>query len=332
MRKRFVAIREDVPGSDWLARFVAGRVEAEAWYLNGRALAPTAAECAAQIRRHMPELLGLYENACDLVGDDALAAQIISQYRPRPLLHGCTQAVWLGPGGPALLRNYDFPLEVVSDHFQSTRWFGREVISKGQRPWGGCLDGMNADGLVASVTFGGGLVQGEGFAVILIARYVLETCSCASDAIQALSRIPVALSQNVTILDKTGAYATVYLRPDRAPSVSHTPACANHQEGDESAALSPLISRSIGRQNAALRALESPDVSLAQLQETFLKAPLYSRDAQSPTVYSAIYRPAALTVDYLWPGHVMTQRIGSFTPLEYVHDYGDLRPPGNDRP
>jgi predicted choloylglycine hydrolase len=55
MRKCFVAIREDVPGSDWLARFIAGRAEAEAWYLNGRAPAPSAAECAAQIRRYMPE-------------------------------------------------------------------------------------------------------------------------------------------------------------------------------------------------------------------------------------------------------------------------------------
>lgn len=111
MRKRFVAIREDVPGSDWLARFVAGRDEAKAWYLNGRARAPTAAECAAQIRRHMPELLSLYERACDLAGDDGLSRQMISQYRAPPLLHGCTQAVWLGAGGPAL---------VVSDHFQST--------------------------------------------------------------------------------------------------------------------------------------------------------------------------------------------------------------------
>src|SRR5215831_12472163 len=96
MRKRFVATREDVPGRDWLERFVAGRAEAEAWYLNGRAPARAAAECAAQIRRHMPELLSLYESACDMVGEDALAAQIISQYRPPPLLHGCTQAVWLG--------------------------------------------------------------------------------------------------------------------------------------------------------------------------------------------------------------------------------------------
>jgi predicted choloylglycine hydrolase len=322
MRKCFIAAREDVPGRDWLARFVAGRAEAEAWYLKGRASARAAADCAAQIRRHMPELLGLYQDACDMVGEDVLAPQIISQYRPPPVLHGCTQVVWLGADGPALLRNYDFPLQVVSNDIQSTHWLGREVISKGQRPWGGCLDGINTDGLVASVTFGGGSTQGEGFAIILIARYVLETCRRVSEAVDALCRIPVALSQNVTVLDKTGAYATVYLNPDRPPSVSHALVCANHQEPVDFFAPSTTMSRSIERQNAALRALERSDVSLAHLQETFLTPPLYSRDAQSPTVYSAVYRPAALSVDYLWPGHVMTQRIGSFKAGEYEHDYG----------
>ena len=140
MRKRFVAIREDTPGSDWLARFVSGRAEAEAWYRGaGRGSPPTAGECVDQIRKHMPELLGRYEEACSFVVDDDLAPQIISQYRPPPLQHGCTQAVWLGDDGPALVRNYDFPLNIVSDHFESTRWFGREVISKGQRPWGGWM-------------------------------------------------------------------------------------------------------------------------------------------------------------------------------------------------
>ena len=324
MRKRFVGIREDVPASDWRARFDAGRAESEAWYTNGRSPAPTAAECASKIKRHMPELFSLYEHACELSGEDGLSAQIISQYRPPPQLHGCTQAVWLGVGGPALVRNYDFPLEVVSDHFQSTRWLGGEVISKGQPPWGGCLDGMNADGLVASVTFGGSPAQGEGFSIILIARYVLETCSRVAEAVDALFRIPVALSQNVTVLDKTGTYATVFLAPDRAASVSHTPVCTNHQEPFDSAALTAPLIRSVERQSAALRALETPGVSLGQLQQTFLSAPLYSRNARSPTVYSAVYRPLELTVDYLWPGHTITQRIGSFTPFEYVHDYGEL--------
>ena len=325
MRKRFVAIREDMPGKDWLARFVAGRAEAEVWYRGtGRQTPPTAAECAEQLRRHMPELLGPYEHVRALVGEDELASQILSHYRPQPLRHGCTQAVWLGIDGPALVRNYDFPLDVVSDHFESTRWLGREVISKGQRPWGGCLDGMNADGLVASVTFGGNPAQGLGFSIILIVRYILETCTQVAEAVAALCRIPVALSQNVTVLDRTGAYATVYLCPERDPSVSRTRVCANHQDPLVSADLSAGLARSIDRQQAALGTLESSGVTLTRLVESFLTAPIYSRDASSPTVYSAVYRPAALTVDYLWPGNVMTQRIGSFTSGEYVHDYGML--------
>jgi predicted choloylglycine hydrolase len=323
MQKRFVAVREDLPGGAWLARFNEGRAEAEAWYRGvGREVPPTPEACAKALREHMPELLASYERACDLVGDDEVAHQILSQYRPPPLPCGCTQAVWLGDDGPALVRNYDYPLAVVSDHFESTSWFGREVISKGQRPWGGCLDGMNADGLVASLTFGGSPVQGAGFSVILILRYVLETCRRTSEAVDALCRIPVALSQNVTVLDRSGAHATVFLGPDRAPEVSRLLACANHQDASASIDPTGAVTRSVRRQSAALRALAEPATTLATLAGAFLSAPVFSREAASPTVYSAVYRPAELRVDYLWPGKVMTQRIGRFEPGEYVHDYG----------
>lgn len=78
------------------------------------------------------------------------------------------------------------------------------------------------------------------------------------------------------------------------------------------------------RQQSALHALEGSGATLAKLTETFLTAPIYSGDASSPTVYSAVYRPADLTVDYVWPGNVMTQRIGSFELGQYVDDYGAL--------
>ena len=135
MQRSFVAICEDSPGDAWRQRFLAGRAEAETWYRGtAREAPPTAPECKAQLQRHMPELLGQYERACATVGeDDQLAPQIVSQFRPPPLRHGCTQAVWLGADGPALVRNFDFPLDVTSEHFESTRWLGREVISKGQR-------------------------------------------------------------------------------------------------------------------------------------------------------------------------------------------------------
>lgn len=78
---------------------------------------------------------------------------------------------------------------------------------------------MSAEVLVASLTCGGSPTQGVGFAIILVVRYVLETCSRVSEAVAAMCRIPVALLQNVTVLDKSGAFATVFPSPARADSL-----------------------------------------------------------------------------------------------------------------
>jgi predicted choloylglycine hydrolase len=266
----------------------------------------------------MPELMPHYKHVCALVGDDELAHRVLSHYRPAPDNFGCSQAVWLGEGGPALVRNYDYPLDIVSDRFEMTAWSGRKVISKAQRPWGGCLDGMNEDGLVASVTFGGSRAQGLGFSIILMIRYVLETCCRVNQAVEALRRIPVALSQNVTLLDRSGDYATLFLGPDQTPIVSQLKACTNHQ------VTAGAGWDSIERQQVVLRALGEPSMSLEALTSRFLEEPLYSRQPRSPTVYTAVYRPAEGRVDYLWPGKSWCQRFDHFNPGEYEHDYGEL--------
>jgi predicted choloylglycine hydrolase len=323
MHKRFIFAREDRPDMDWLTRFTAGRAEAERWYLQGRAEPPTALECRTALRQHMPELGSHYDRACELVGDDERAHCILSHYRPAPLVSGCTQAVWLGNDGPALVRNYDYPLDIVSSRFEATNWSGRRVIAKAQRPWGGCLDGMNEDGLVASMTFGGSAAQGRGLSVILMLRYVLETCVRVDQAIAALGRIPIAQSQNVTLLDRSGAHATLFLRPDQAPALSLLRVCANHQE-TIAAPPSAALAYSLQRQRAVLEALDDPAMTLAELTERFLAPPLYSRRAKSPTVYTAVYRPAEGHVDYLWPRELRAQRFAAFNPGEYSHDYGEL--------
>jgi predicted choloylglycine hydrolase len=267
----------------------------------------------------MPELTPQYERACGLVGDDDLAHCILSHYRPAPIQFGCSQAVWLGEDGPALVRNYDFPLEVVSDHFEMTSWFGRRVIAKVQRPWGGCLDGMNEDGLVASLTSGGRRTQGRGFSIILMLRYVLETCGRVDQAVAALSRIPVAFSQNVTLLDRTGAHATLFLGPDREPAVSPIRACANHQER-------AFSSNSEERHKVLLEALAESDMSLTAFVARFFEPPLYSRRTGFTTIYTAVYRPREGRVDYLWPGKTWRQSFDTFDAGHYTHDYGDLDP------
>jgi len=324
MLKRFVFDKEEQPGAAWLERFIVGRDEAQRWYLGeGRAGPPAAAECRAALRDHMPELLPHYDRVCGMVGDDGLAHCILSHYRPAPLVTGCSQAVWLGDVGPALVRNYDFPLDVVTDRFEVTLWSGREVIAKAQRPWGGCLDGMNEDGLVASATFGGSRAQGRGFSVILLLRYVLETCSRVEQAIAALSRIPVALSQNVTLLEPSGAYATVFLGPGREPVISAIRVCTNHQD---IVTPSPSVDMtcSVERQRVLLQALDDPATSLRDLIAQFLETPIYSRRVRSPTVYTAVYWPGERRVDYLWPGKTWGQRIGHFECGDYTHDYGAL--------
>ena len=321
MRKRFVFVREDRPGDAWLARFAAGREEAERWYKGaGRRAPPTAVECRAALRQHMPELLPHYDRVCSLVGDDDLAHRILSHYRPPPIIGGCSQAIWLGDGGPALIRNYDMPLEMVSDRFEVTSWSGREVIAKAQRPWGGCIDGMNEDGLAASLTIAGREAQGLGFSIILMLRYVLETCERVDQAVAALSRIPIAMAHNVTLLERSGVYATLFLGPDRAPSISQVRACTNHQD--------PVgtLTNSVERQQILLKALDDPGMSLPDLVARFHEPPLFSRRAQSTTAYTAVYRPAERWVDYLWPGKCFSQRIHHFKSGGYTHDYGTLTP------
>jgi predicted choloylglycine hydrolase len=318
MFKHFVAAREDQSGQDWLARFAAGRDETERWY-RGEGLVdpPSAVACRTALVRHMPELIPHYDRVCALAGDDDLAHRILSHYRPPPIVHGCSQAIWLGAGGPVLVRNYDFPLDVVSDRFEMTSWSGRRVIAKAQRPWGGCLDGMNEDGLAASLTFGGSRIQGLGFSIILMLRYVLETCRRVGEAVAALCRIPIALSQNVTLLDRTGEYATLFLRPDRAPIVTRMRACTNHQE-------TAADSNSAERQQVLLEALDDSTMTLPALVARFFEPPLYSQRAGFTTVYTAVYRPAEGRVGYLWPGKTWSHGFEKFEVGEYTHNYDDL--------
>jgi predicted choloylglycine hydrolase len=91
MLKRFVFASEDRPGEAWQDRFLAGREEAESWYLGkGRSAPPTSAECRAALSDHMPELMPHYDRVCALVGDDDRARKILSHDRPPlPLEPAC---------------------------------------------------------------------------------------------------------------------------------------------------------------------------------------------------------------------------------------------------
>src|SRR5690606_33868206 len=109
----------------------------------------------------------------------------------------------------------------VSSHFL------RPVIGTQDAAWG-LLDGMNDAGLAVSLTFGGREVHGPGFSVLIVLRYLLETCDTVDEAVGRLRSLPVAIAQNVTLVDSEQA-VTVFVGPDIPPTEAPDACAANHQ-------------------------------------------------------------------------------------------------------
>ena len=77
------------------------------------------------------------------------------------------------------------------------------MLGTGDCLWG-LLDGLNEDGLAASLTFGGSREVGTGFGISIVMRYLLETCTTVAEALSVLDRVPVHMAYNVTVLDAAG--------------------------------------------------------------------------------------------------------------------------------
>jgi predicted choloylglycine hydrolase len=322
MHKTFHAVAEDLPGPIWRQQFHAIWPEARAWYLKeGLAARPTIAEGRTALERYMPEMVAIYDRLCHLVGDDEIAHRALSGLSPPAVISGCSQTAWLGAGGPALLRNYDFEAAFTTGIMEMTRWFGRRVIAMREAFWG-CLDGMNEDGLVVSLTFGGRKAHGRGMAMPMVLRYVLETCRTTQEAVAKLTSIPVFMAQNVTIVDRSGDVATVFVGSDRTPSVTSRFLCTNHQENvswPEMAA----ASRSVEREAHLGQLITSNAMTIERLARALLHPPLYTiiEEHGFATLYSAVYRPREGAVDYLWPGRTWRQGFEAFSEGSYTHHY-----------
>lgn len=58
----FDAVRKDLPGAKWLARWHRSWPSYEAWFIaRGGDAGPDAATCRSALARHMPELLATYD-------------------------------------------------------------------------------------------------------------------------------------------------------------------------------------------------------------------------------------------------------------------------------
>jgi predicted choloylglycine hydrolase len=308
----FEAVEELEPGPKWRARFEAMWPAYRAWYLkDGGAERPDLATCRRALRRHMPELVPTYERLVELAGGDDLAARVLSLYRPPGFVVGCSQGAWTR-GAPVLVRNYDYPISRLEGIVYLTAWNGRRVIGMSDCLWG-LLDGINDAGLAISLTFGGRRDVGEGFAIPLVVRYVLETCATVAEAREAIARIPVHAPQNLTLLDRSGEFLTAYVGPGRAAEFREIAATTNHQGKVEWPEYAAAI-RTVEREQCVLDLLDDPAMDRQRFVEAFLEPPLHSSEYASGfgTIYTAAYHPADGRVEYRWPGVVWEQSFDGF--------------------
>jgi predicted choloylglycine hydrolase len=296
------AVRELEPSAKWRARFEAMWPGYRAWYLQeGGDARPDLATAAAALERHMPELIPTYRRLVELAGGDELAARMLTLYRPPGFIVGCSQGAWTR-GEPVLVRNYDYPADRLEGIVYLTEWTGRRVLGMSDCLWG-LLDGVNDAGLAVSLTFGGRPDVGDGFAIPLVVRYVLETCDTVAEARAALERIPVHAPQNLTLLDRSGEFVTAYVGPGRPPSFHAVAATTNHQGKVEWPEYAAAI-RSEEREQCVLELLADPEMTRARFVAAFLEPPLRSTQyaAGFGTLYTAAYDPAAGALALAWPG------------------------------
>lgn len=329
MEITFRVLTEKEPGSAWETVFRDGWPGWRAW-LRGRRTrdAPTLSDCRSALARHMPEMVPVWRRLVDRVDADEEAAAFLTFWCPPPFLAHCSQAI-AGGRHPSLVRNYDLDPRLNERTLLHSHWTGSAVAGMVDGMVG-LADGMNADGLVVSLSYGGRRVTGRGFGIPLVVRYLLETCSGVPDAVDALLRLPHHMSYNLALLDRAGAHATVFVAPDREPIVSSRRFSTNHQETIEdpahasfcdtagrAARLEDLLHHSGTRAEALVAAFQTPPLFTQRYREGF------------GTVYTAHYEPARGSVTLHWPtSESLAHDLGAPVPRQRVVCFGGEVDPG----
>jgi len=317
----FEAVEELSPGPKWQARFEAMWPAYRAWYLkDGGSDRPDLATCRRALTRHMPELVPAYERLVELAGGDELAARLLSLYRPPGFVVGCSQGAWTRDA-PVLARNYDYPVSRLEGIVYLTEWSGRRVLGMSDCLWG-LLDGINDAGLAVSLTFGGRRDVGDGFGIPLVVRYLLEVCADVAEARDALAQIPVHAAQNLTLLDRSGAFLTAYVGPGRAPEFRAVAATTNHQGKVEWPEYARAI-RTVEREQRVLELLDDPTLTRDQFVEAFLEPPLRNTEYVQGfgTIYTAAYYPADGRAEYRWPDFTWEQSLHRFEETRHTETF-----------
>jgi predicted choloylglycine hydrolase len=308
------SVKEEKPGEKWKQLFDKAWPYYRHWFLSdGYTARPTFLESRTKLRQYMPELEPIFNSLCELVGGGDLEARFLSHWSPPAYLSGCSQIAWnKDPNNYFLIRNYDYSPKLFEGVQLYTNW-NKKVIGISDGLWG-LLDGINEDGLVVSLTFGGRKIMGEGFGIPVIMRYVLEFCSNTKEAISALKRVPSHMAYNITLIDKKGISATVFVTPGVEARVYNYPIGTNHQEvvdWEDYAVLTETRERNLFLEDCLLNQTENKE----SLIKKFLSKPLFSQKFEKSfgTLYTSCYSSTRLEIEIIWKDKKIVQTFDNFT-------------------
>lgn len=306
------SFREDTPGPRWRALHSAIWPGYRAWYQRpDTGTRPTRTEAEKALQNYMPELHPTWKKLVALTGNDPTTAAMLTHWNMPAFAPACSQVV-VNTDSRALIRNYDYHPALFEQVVMSTRWSDRAVIGTSDCLWG-LLDGMNSDGLAVSLTFGGARGSGTGFGIPLVVRYLLEVAGDVPEALAALSRLPISMSYNLTMTDRTGRSCTAYVAPDREIDIRDCQIATNHRfDQPEDDPIRAKRFRSVERQTH-LRDVLDGQPHADDMAAEFLRPPLRSTDYAGGfgTLYTADYRPDSGEVHYRWPGTTWTRTFTS---------------------
>lgn len=322
MQLNFRAISEpSIPGAKWQQLYHSNWPAYKSW-LNAKETAnfPSLKTSQKALKKFMPEMWPTYQRLCKLAGADKETARFLTGFQPPAYISGCSQAVFAGKD-IQLIRNYDFHPDLTEGVQLLTMWNNKKVIATSDCLVG-VIDGMNDDGLAVSLTFGGRKTVGIGFGIPFILRYVLEFCSNVDEAVKALTRIPSHMSYNVTVVDKTSKFKTIFLTPDKPPVITDNSFTTNHQETiewPENAKFNKTLERSLFLK----KILSKKNLSAAQVADVFLKAPLYNTNFKEGfgTLYTSIYHLMEGKVELRWPEISIEQSFSNFQEVNQLIHY-----------
>ncbi len=308
----FQSIHNDAANEKWLSHWQQMWPHCKDWYLSEGLLRRSGyLTCLSALKTYMPEIVPVFSKLLELTGGSDLAGRFLSLYNPPAYLAGCSQAIW-NRDDLFLLKNYDYSQNMFEKTLFYSNWL-RPVIATLDCIWG-VLDGMNHNGLVASLTFGGQKKVGEGFGAPLILRYLLETSSNVQEAKLKISQIPCHMAYNITLLDPSGDFTKVYLGPGRQATFVDDPVSTNHQDMIDWLEYAEF-SKTIERYNLLKMALLNNELYAEQFINMFFKKPLFNVnfDHQFGTLYTAAYIPQKRSMSFFWQQNSLIQSFDQFT-------------------